>query len=141
MGITALLEEGVSSLPPNAFAHLVIVTHQQRAHVLSLNTLAPASLLPIVSPCFFLDSPQLAEIQWKLESEFDIQELRRSLSVMECWQLYTEHIEKLLKAEKELAIQVEKDVHSSRECNPRMHITHVSSCMACTYAYACAYAC
>ena len=114
MGITSLLPEGVPGLPPNAFAHLVIVTHQQRAHVLTLNASAPANLVPIVRTCYSLDSPQLAEIQWKLESEFDVHELRRSLSVMQCWQLYTDHIEKLRKAEVDVAVQVEKDARFSR---------------------------
>ena len=64
--------------------------------------------------CFALDSPQLAEIQWKLESEFDVHALRKSLSVMQCWQLYTEHIEKLRQAEVDLVQQVDRDAKSSQ---------------------------
>ena len=82
--------------------------------MLTLNASAPANLVPIVRTCYSLDSPQLAEIQWKLESEFDVHELRRSLSVMQCWQLYTDHIEKLRKAEVDVAVQVEKDARFSR---------------------------
>ena len=132
MGITALLAEGVPGLPPNAFAHLVIITHQQRAHVLTLNTTAPSNLLPIVRTCFALDSPQLAEIQWKLESEFDVHALRKSLTVMNCWQLYTEHIEKLRQAEVDLASEVERNAVFVRDETRQLTSTvlHVAAALA-----------
>ena len=98
-GSVALPVAALPALPQRAFADLVIFVHQQRAFIASLQATAPVSLLDLIQSGFNVDSAELAEVQWRLENDFDVYAIREALTVQRCWELYTSHVDKLRRIE------------------------------------------
>ena len=94
-GVIALPERAVPALPPRAFADLVICASNQKAYQESLRTSAPPRLLQLMAKGFTIENPELAEAHLRLMSEFDLHAIRSALTVRRCWDLYTEHVDKL----------------------------------------------
>ena len=93
-GVLALPAEALAHLPSRAFAELVIGLQQQQFHTRTLIQTSPPRLLQLIqSGCEY--SPELLRIQSRLLSDFDVSALRLCLSATHCWQLFTEHIDKL----------------------------------------------
>jgi len=107
-GSVALPSARLDELPARAFADLVVALHSQRAYAQELRAAAAASpeLRKLIAPCFRMDSPELAELHWQLEADFDFKAVRAKIPVKVCWDLYTEHVNKLAHIERMLAAQV-----------------------------------
>ena len=98
-GIVALPEDQVGLLPSRAFADLVVCVSNQRAYQESLQASAPPPLLVVMADGFNIENAELAEAHWQLVSDFNLKALRSAfpgtLGVQRCWDLYTEHVDKL----------------------------------------------
>ncbi|KOO34293.1 protein kinase 2 [Chrysochromulina tobinii] len=94
-GVIALPERAVPALPPRAFADLVICASNQKAYQDSLRTSAPPRLLQLMAKGFTIENPELAQAHLRLMTEFDLHAIRTALTVRRCWDLYTEHVDKL----------------------------------------------
>jgi hypothetical protein len=93
-GALALPLPSLEHLPSRAFADLVIVLQQQRQYERLIRDTAPPKLLELIRAGFEY-SPALFEVQSHLLEDFDVARLRQSLSADRCWQLFTQHIDKL----------------------------------------------
>ena len=113
-GSVALPVAALPALPQRAFADLVIFVHQQRAFIASLQATAPASLLDLIQSGFNVDSAELAEVQWRLENDFDVYAIREALTVQRCWELYTSHVDKLRRIEVTLSDALQKEAQAAQ---------------------------
>lgn len=102
-GALALPEKVLHTFSTRAFADLVVCVHQQKAYVQSLEENTPAALLEAVRPAF-AKPDELAAVQKKLESDFDVAAVRQLLTVERCWEVHTEHMEMLRKIELQLHV-------------------------------------
>ena len=93
-GALALPLESLAHLPSRAFAELVVGLQQQRAHEAVLRATAPPKLLDLIRAGFEY-SPALRDVQSKLLADFDVVRLRETVSAADCWQMMTDHIDKL----------------------------------------------
>jgi len=93
-GALALPEEALPHLPSRAFADLVIGLQQQRAFEERVRQAASPKLLELIRAGFEL-KPELQRLQERLRCDFDIAALRATLSADRCWQIMTDHLDKL----------------------------------------------
>jgi hypothetical protein len=67
---------------------------QQRSHEAIIRDTAPPKLLELIRAGFEY-SPELRDVQARLLEDFDVARLRETLGADRCWNLLTEHIDKL----------------------------------------------
>ena len=93
-GALALPASALAHLPSRAFADLVIGMQQQRSYEATIRDAAPPKLLELIRAGFEY-SPELREVQSHLLENFDVGSLRETLGADRCWQMLTDHIDKL----------------------------------------------
>ena len=93
-GALALPPAASAHLPSRAFAELVIGMQQQRSYEATIRATAPPKLLDLVRAGFEY-APELREVQSRLLETFDVASLRETLGADRCWQMLTDHIDKL----------------------------------------------
>ena len=112
-GVLALPPASLSHLPSRAFAEFVMGMQQQEFHRARVMEAAPPSMMGRIREAVAY-APELRAIQAKLSAEFDVLQLRQSLTAARAWQLFTEHIDKLEELEQHLnhehaRLQLERD--------------------------------
>ena len=94
----ALPDEAIPVFSTRAFADLVVCVHEQRAYEQQLEDSTPAALRALIRPGL-RKPPQLAKVQEVLEAEFDVMAVRAILTVQECWEVHSEHVDTLRRLE------------------------------------------
>lgn len=97
-GALALPDEAIPVFSTRAFADLVVCVHEQRAYEQQLEDSSPAALRALIRPGL-RKPPQLAKVQEVLEAEFDVMAVRAILTVQECWEVHSEHVDTLRRLE------------------------------------------
>lgn len=110
-GALALPPAALAHLPSRAFADLVIGMQQQRSHEAIIRDTAPPKLLELIRAGFEY-SPELRDVQARLLEDFDVARLRETLGADRCWNLLTEHIDKL----ERLQVSALSLSYSTRRC-------------------------
>ena len=93
-GALALSPPALAQLPSRAFSDLVVGVQLQSGLVCKIRAIAHPKLLELIRAGFEY-SAELREVQSRLLEDFNVGSLRESLSAHRCWQLLTEHIDKL----------------------------------------------
>ena len=127
-GALALPLSSLAHLPSRAFADLVIVLQQQRQYERLIRDTAPPKLLELIRAGFEY-SPELSEVQARLLDDFDVARLGQSLSADRCWQLLTQHIDKLERLQVLLyaEVEVQRASESATEAAVQQAIATLSS--------------
>ena len=93
-GALALPEAALQSVPPRAFAALVVALNEHSAHKEQLHATAPSALLAIIGGAF--DYPEdLARVQRSLYANFDVRAVRAMISLDQWFDLISAYIDRL----------------------------------------------